>query len=291
MDTLLQLVRLMRPHQWIKNGFILTGLVFGHAWADGALVQHVLIALAAFSLLSSAIYILNDIVDIEADRAHPTKRARPLPAGLVSVPLAFVAAATLLGLALALGYWVSVEVLVLQLAYVVINVAYSAGLKHVPILDVFMIAAGFMLRILVGTVGVGIAPSKWLLLCGLMATLFLGFAKRYAELAVVEAAGKGGRRVLIEYDRNLLDSLIGITATATVISYGLYTVSPETVRMHDTDALIYTVPFVLYGIMRYLYKLHRHHAGEDPSRELMRDPHLIVTVLVWLGVVIYLLGR
>jgi 4-hydroxybenzoate polyprenyltransferase len=175
------------------------------------------------------------------------------------------------------------------LAYVMLNVAYSMGLKHVVILDVFIIAAGFMLRILAGTLGLGIAPSHWLLLCGLMLTLFLGFAKRLAELNALQDDGGSHRRVLEHYTEPMLDQFIAITAAGTVISYALYTVSAETVALHGTRALMLTVPFVLYGMLRYLWRLHRRDGGEDAARELLTDAHLLIAVSGWLALVLVLL--
>src|SRR5512143_3189426 len=182
MNMRLAMLRLMRPHQWIKNAFVFTGLLFGHAWHDPALVTRVLLAFAAFCLISSTIYILNDIIDIEQDRHHPKKRLRPLPSGQLSVAAAIALALVLGSASLVLAMIASTTVLLIVLGYAVMNVAYSLYLKHVVILDVFIIATGFMLRILAGTLGVGVPPSQWLLLCGLMVTLFLGFTKRRAEI-------------------------------------------------------------------------------------------------------------
>src|SRR6266487_6494819 len=196
------LIRLLRPHQWIKNGFLFMGVVFGHGWNDARLVAETLVLFAAFCLVSSAVYILNDIADRDADRLHPHKRERPLARGEIGVgaPIALCVALALGGLALAAT--VSLPALLIATAYVVLNIGYSAGLKHVAILDVFMIAGGFMLRILAGTAGVGITPSKWLLLCGLMLTLFLGFGKRRAELLALtgngNSNGAAGQRAALE---------------------------------------------------------------------------------------------
>jgi 4-hydroxybenzoate polyprenyltransferase len=289
MSFIRHLLRLMRPHQWVKNLFVFTGLIFGHAWGDSHLLWSVVLAAAAFSLLSSGVYIVNDIADVESDRQHPRKRLRPLAAGDIAVTAAAIAAAVLIGAAFVIAWIVAPAVAALLLIYFLINTGYSLGLKHVPILDVFLIAAGFMLRILVGTAGVGIAPSQWLLLCGLMITLFLGFAKRRAELLVALEQGTRTRKVLVQYDGPLLDVMIAITATSAVITYGLYTMNPETVRIQGTPYLIYTLPFVLYGIMRYIFRLHHHRRGEDPARELFTDPHLIATVLGWAAVTFWLI--
>lgn len=290
MYFVIHLLKLMRPHQWIKSLFVFTGVIFSHAWADAALVQSAVLAAVAFSLLSSGVYIVNDIVDIESDRQHPKKKHRPLAAGNIAITLASVWAAMLVASALVIGYLVSVDVLWLLLAYLVLNAGYSAGLKQIAVLDVFLIAAGFLLRILVGTEGIGIPTSQWLLLCGLMITLFLGFTKRRAEMMVADDSGSRTRKVLQQYDAGLLDSFIAITATSAIIAYSLYTVNAETIRIHGTSDLIYTVPFVVYGVFRYILLLHMHRRGEDPAMELISDWHIIVTVLAWIFVVMWLIG-
>lgn len=289
MNGLMPLLKLLRPHQWVKSGFVFVGLLFGHVWHDGALVQSVLFAVAAFSLAASAVYVLNDLADRERDRQHPEKCHRPLASGAVNVPQALVLGGVCLVSALVLAYAASNLVLLIVLAYVVLNVAYSMGLKHVVLLDVFIISTGFMLRILAGTLGVGILPSHWLLLCGLMLTLFLGFAKRRAELNVMAGRGGSHRRVLNDYDPVLLDTLIGICATSAIVSYSLYTVSAETLEMHGTANLIYTVPFVIYGVFRYLFLLHRRSGGGDPAAALLQDVHLMLAFGGWVAAVLALL--
>ena len=289
MRLLRSLLKLLRPHQWVKSGFVFVGLVFGHGWSDPVLVQKVVLAAMSFSLAASAIYVMNDLADRERDRQHPAKRHRPLASGAVSPWQARLLGACCLAGSLALASAVSGVVMLIVLAYVALNVGYSAGLKHVVLLDVFIIAAGFMLRILAGTLGVGIAPSHWLLLCGLMVTLFLGFAKRRAELNEMDGDGAAHRAVLDDYDPVLLDKMIGISAASAIISYSLYTVSAETVAMHGTAHLVYTVPFVVYGIFRYLFLLHRRGRGGDPAAALLRDPHLLGAVGAWLAAVVLLI--
>jgi 4-hydroxybenzoate polyprenyltransferase len=278
----------MRPHQWIKNGFVFLGLVFGHGWEDASLVAEVLELFAAFCLVSSAVYVMNDIADREADRLHPAKRSRPLAQGEVGVgrAVALCVALALAGLALAAA--VSLPALLIAAAYVGLNFAYSAGLKHVAILDVFLISGGFMLRILAGTLGVGIVPSKWLLLCGLMLTLFLGFSKRRAELLALaddgNSSGAAGQRAALEgYSRVLLDRLIMVSVAGAAIGYALYTVDAQTIALHGTDRLIFTLPFVLYGLFRYLQVVYSRGGGGDPAWELLHDPHLIAATAGWLG--------
>ena len=290
MNNPLELLRLMRPHQWVKNAFVFTGLLFGHAWHNAILVQQVIAAVIAFSFISSCIYIINDIVDREQDRRHPKKQRRPLAAGTVSVPGAIMLASILAVAAIMLGYWVSSIVLWIIVAYAIMNLAYSFQLKHVVILDVFIIATGFMLRILAGTLGVGIPPSQWLLLCGLMVTLFLGFTKRRAEIIALTDDKTSHRKVLEHYSPVLLDKMIGITAAGLIMSYSLYTMNPDTIHTHGTPNLIYTVPFVMYGVFRYIYLLHHQSQGGDPSRDLVRDPHLLITVSAWLIATIWLIA-
>lgn len=282
MKNPVELLRLMRPYQWVKNTFVFTGLLFGHAWHDPHLVAQVIVVFIAFCLVSSAIYIINDIVDLEQDKQHPKKSRRPLASGLVSVSAAVMLAVVLGTLGLSLAYFAAPAVLAILVAYVLMNVAYSLRFKHVVILDVFIIATGFMLRILAGTLGVGIPPSQWLLLCGLMVTLFLGFTKRRAEIIALTEDKTAHRKVLEHYSPVLLDKMIGITAAGLIMSYSLYTMNADTIRIHGTANLIYTVPFVMYGVFRYIYLLHHQSRGGDPSHDLVRDPHLLIVVGTWL---------
>jgi 4-hydroxybenzoate polyprenyltransferase len=283
------LLRLMRPHQWVKNAFVLTGLLFGHAWHNPTLLTQAIIAFIAFCLISSTIYIFNDIVDIEQDRHHPSKRKRPLPSGKLKISTAAIFAVILGVTALALASFASTTVVIILLIYAVMNVAYSLKLKHVVILDVFIIAAGFMLRILAGTLGLGIPPSQWLLLCGLMVTLFLGFSKRRAEIIALSEDKTAHRKVLEDYSPVLLDKMIVVTAAGLIMSYSLYTMNPDTIRIQGTANLIYTVPFVIYGVFRYIFLLHHQSRGTDTAKDLARDPHMLVVLLCWLVTTIALI--
>lgn len=285
-------LKLVRPHQYLKNGFVLLGPLFAHQW-DLVTLSQALLAFLAFCCMASAVYVLNDIMDIEADRAHPVKCRRPLPSGAISLGTAKRLLAGLVVGSVVLSLLVSGWVTLFVASYFVINIFYSWHLKHVVILDVFLISSGFMLRILAGTVGLGIAPSAWLLLCGLMVTLFLGFAKRRAELLMLEAtegANNGlARRVLDDYSPEMLEQFIAVTAACTILSYGLYTVSPKTVAIHGSDDLIVTLPFVVYGIFRYLFLLHRRDKGNDTAKDLVQDRHLLVTVAAWVGTTLWVL--
>jgi len=287
------IVKLLRPDQYLKNGFVWLGMIFAQRW-DWQTFGEVAVAFAAFCAAASAVYVFNDILDVEADRRHPVKRLRPIASGAVSPSQAWLLCAAFAVLAIVLAGFVSTMTSGLILAYLAINAAYSWRLKHVAILDVFIIAAGFMLRILTGTLGVGIDPSPWLLLTGFMLTLFLGFAKRQAELLMLMNASKtdpgATRRVLEDYSPAILDLFLGVTAACTILSYDLYTVSPETFARHGTRALFYTLPFVVYGIFRYVFLLHRHHRGNDAAADFLADWQLMLTVLGWLVVTVAVLA-
>ena len=288
MNRLTDIWRLMRPLQWIKNGFVFTGVFFSERLEEPYLMLQVVLTAVAFSLVSSSVYIFNDIIDCESDRHHPQKKERPLPSGKVTVPFAAALAALLGIVGLLLSAWISYKVLMIIGLYVLLNLAYTLKFKNIVILDVFCISAGFMLRILAGTVGLGIPPSKWLLLCGMMVTLFLGFAKRRAEILALKANKEDHRKVLRNYGPILLDELIAICATGVIITYSLYTMSPDTIRIHQTENLIYTVPFVIYAIFRYIFLLHHTHGGGDPTRDLLKDPHIMLSVLGWAALTAYL---
>lgn len=285
---MLAYIKLLRPYQWTKNLFVFTGILFSHRWGEAALWYQVVLAAAAFSLVSSGIYALNDIADREQDRIHPRKCRRPVASGAISVPMAWITGLGVLAVGLLLAAWVSPVAFGLIALYAVLNGAYSVSLKHVVVLDIFIIAAGFMLRILVGTSGLAIEPSRWLLLCGFMVTLFLGAAKRRAELMDAVAGGGEHRKVLEHYSPALLDLILGVTATASILTYGLYTMSADTIALQGTADLIYTLPLVIYGLFRYLYLLYASGSGGDPSIDLIRDPHLLITLLLWFGATFWL---
>lgn len=292
MKKLITYIRLLRPHQWLKNAFVFTGLIFGHAWNQPQIIIAVINATIAFCFMSSSVYILNDILDLPQDKMHPSKKNRPIASGDISIKKALPIAIIIFTAAAIIGYIASFKVLLVLLIYAAINILYCIKLKHIVIIDVFIIAMGFMLRIIAGTWGIGIAPSQWLLLCGLMMTLFLGFAKRRAEIGNKEdGATNNLRKVLEDYNSVILDKLIGITATGAIITYSLYTVSPSTIQIQGTTNLIYTVPFVMYGIFRYIYLLHNtmRNNGEDTASDLLRDKHLLITVSGWFILVILLI--
>lgn len=282
-------LRVARPGQWVKNGFVLPGLIFGHAIGDADMRTAALTAMVAFCLMSSAVYVMNDWFDRERDREHPDKRSRPIASGDIGTGPASVFALTLATAALAIGALSSPLVALILAGYALLNVGYSLGLKRIPVVDVFIIAAGFMLRIFAGTVGIGIEPSRWLLFCGLLVTLFLGFAKRRAELIrLAEDAGRH-RPVLDAYSEPFLDAAVLLCALGMLIAYGLYTVSDTTLAEHGTD-LTLTLPFVLFGTFRYLFLLRHRGGGGNPSNELLDDPWLLGSAGGWVTAVVLLIG-
>jgi 4-hydroxybenzoate polyprenyltransferase len=283
-------IELLRPHQWVKNVFVLVGLVFGHAWRDPALAGAALWAAFAFCLASGAAYAFNDARDAGRDREHPDKRNRPVARGAVSPSQAIglaglAAAASLAAAALAGG-----QAAAIVAAYLAMSAAYTLWLKRVPVFEVGVIAVGFMLRLLAGTLGIGIEPSNWLIACGFLLTLFLGLAKRRAEMA--HLAGDAGRHraVLDDYSAGFLDKAIVVTALGMVVAYAWYTLAEDTARIHGTGKLVLTLPWVLLGTLRYLYRLRWRGGGGDPVDELLSDPLLAACVAGWLATVLWLIG-
>ena len=277
-SSLPSLLSLARPHQWLKNTFVFAGLVFSQNWHDGAMALRVAYAFAAFCCISSVVYILNDWHDRASDALHPVKHRRALASGAVSAPAAFLLAAALCaaGIYLAAG---NRTLLLLLGLYASLNIAYSWWLKRVAVVDVSIIASGFMLRLLAGTVAVGIAPSRWLLLTGIFLTLFLGFCKRKAESFQEEASQ---RVVMADYPPALVDTFIAVTMTATLTTYSLFASSPEAQLQHG-ERMFYTVPVVVFGLLRYTYQGHRGR-GEDVARDMLRDPWAIAAGIAWLAI-------
>jgi 4-hydroxybenzoate polyprenyltransferase len=282
------LIRLARPTHWVKNGFVAGPLIFANPQSFGHAAVQSATAVAAFSLMASAIYCFNDVLDADSDRAHPTKRDRPIAAGLVSPALGVAWGCVLGASAIALS-WARLPPAVLAVLglYVVNNVLYNARLKAVGIADVLSIAAGFVLRLVAGAIALEVAASSWLLVCGFSLALFLGFGKRRSELALAEQ-GRVYRPVLRAYTPSTLDSAMGITATLTLMCYMLYTIAPETREAHGTGNLIYTVPPVFYAMFRFIFKVQLAQ-GETPEELLLRDRVMLATGAVWVGLVVLVL--
>lgn len=279
---ILSLLALARPRQWIKNFFVLAPLLFARELFHPGPVLDVLRAFAAFCFASSGVYILNDMSDVEADRAHPEKRHRPLAAGQVTMLQAAAAGGVAFLAAAVLAAGLPAMFRVALALYVGMNILYSARLKDVVLLDVFLIAAGFMLRVLGGAFAISVQVSSWIVLCTLFIALFLGFAKRRVELTV-RLRGEGGatRRVLDHYTVGFLDQTLTITAAGAVISYALYTVAPRTVAALHTENMIYTTVFVLYGVFRYLHLVHTDRIAENPAAAVLADRGILLVVILW----------
>jgi len=281
---------LLRPHQWVKNAFVLVGLLFGHAWRDPSLAVAALWATMAFCLASGAAYAFNDAHDAGSDREHPDKRGRPVARGALSPAQAIGLSGLAAVAALAAAAWAGWKVAALVAAYLAMSAAYTLGLKRVAVLDVGVIACGFMLRLLAGTLGIGIEPSNWLITCGFLLTLFLGLAKRRAELTRLSENAGRHRAVLAGYSAEVLDKAIVLCAAGMVVAYAWYTLAEESARIHGTGKLVLTLPWVLLGTLRYLYRLRRRGGGGDPSEELLHDPLLAASVAGWLATVLWLIG-
>ena len=272
---------LLRPAHWVKNVFVLAGIFFAGALFKAQLLGHVALAFAAFCLASSAAYAFNDALDSEADGKHPRKRLRPVASGTVSAPAA-LALAALCGLgSLGLACLVGTRLFVLIGCYGAINVAYSRWLKHVVLIDVFCIASGFSLRLLAGTWGIGIPPSQWFVLCAFLLSLFLGFSKRYAERMDDTQDPEARRAVVEEYSPEFLRTLLSVTLACTLIAYGLYTLSPQTLEVHGTKGLIYTLPVAALVMFRYLYLVMERGFGENLASEFLRDRPLIAGIALY----------
>jgi 4-hydroxybenzoate polyprenyltransferase len=276
------LLALMRPQQWLKNVFVLAPLLFSHSFVHLQLCLKTALAFVSFCLVSSAIYTLNDLCDIHEDRQHPTKKLRPIASGAVSSRAALVLAIVLTGSGLALAWYVDSRVAVTVLLYAVTHIAYSLALKRVAILDVMTIAAGFVLRILAGSFAISVAPSHWLVICTMMISLFLGFTKRRAELITIGSQTRNSRAVLKDYSTAFMDQAIAMTTGATIVCYTLYTVDERTVELFGTQAMIVTIPSVIYGLLRYVYIIYHLEKGEDPSHTLSHDIPMIANIIVWI---------
>jgi 4-hydroxybenzoate polyprenyltransferase len=277
------LLRSVRPNQWTKNLLVFAGLIFSeqHLLLQPHAVARATLAFAVFCALSGVVYLVNDIRDREADRRHPIKSRRPIASGDLSVTTAAGFAVALGAAALAASSLLSPTFTLVAATYVLLNAVYSMSLKHVVILDVLTIAMGFVLRAWGGAVAVNVYFSHWLLLLTLLLALFLGLSKRRAELVALADDASGHRRSLAEYSPYLLDQMIGVVTASTLLAYAFYTIDPETVRKFGTDRLLWTVPFPLYGIFRYLYLVHQREGGGNPSEMLLTDRPLLICVALW----------
>jgi len=274
------LIRLLRVYQWSKNVLVLLPLVFAQQLGDVNAVIRSIVAAAAFCLASSATYIFNDILDYEQDRNHPGKSQRPLPAGEITKTSALVIAALLLAGALVVGIQLGVPFLLALLFYLFMTLGYSIVLKKIFIVDVIIIALGFVIRAIAGAVAIHVVFSNWLIVCTLFLALFLALGKRRGEIALLETEARNHRQVLHHYNIIFIDQMLIVVAGGALITFTIYTCSPEVVDRIGTDKLYMTLPFVVYGLARYLWLIQRNETG-DPSQALLKDLPTCIAVALW----------
>ena len=285
MPVLIALLEGMRPRQWTKNVFVLAAIAFGQKLDDRGAVVWTLAAFIIFCFLSSSVYLVNDIMDAERDRQHPTKRKRPIASGRLPVALAIPAAIGLAALSIALSLAINPHFTLIAGIYLVLNLLYSFWLKHIVILDVLLVAIFFVLRAVAGAAAINVDISHWLLICTLLLALFIALSKRRHELVLLEDNASAHRAILMEYSPYLLDQMIAVVTASTLMAYILYTVDARTVDVFGTRWLMASVPCVIFGIFRYLYLVHQKGEGGDPDRIVLSDRPFLANVLVWVGIV------
>ncbi len=280
----------MRPRQWIKNLVLFAALIFSRNLFDKEAVFTAVLAFVVFSLLSGAGYIFNDLVDAEKDRVHPVKSRRPIAAGHLGAATARAAFVVIALACLAGAFLIGVGFGLAASAYLAIQVAYCLFFKNIVIMDVFAIASGFFLRVVAGALAIGVAISPWLKVCTFFLALFLSLCKRRHEILLLEGESSYEHRdVLRQYNVALLDQMITVVTSATVMAYTIYTISEETIKKFHTTDLLYTIPFVLYGVYRYLYLVYRREEGGSPEMTLLADKPMMLNIALYAVAVIVIL--
>ncbi len=278
--------RALRPHQWTKNLLVFAPLLFSKHLFEPQPFLRAFLAFVAFCGLAGAVYLGNDIADVERDRLHPKKKGRPIAAGELSVGAATTGALALVASALALSFVVDFQLGLCAVCYLALNLAYSFGLKNLVILDVLAISIGFVLRALAGGYAIEVRVTDWLLVLTLLLALFLALAKRRHELTSLLEGASSHRTILAEYSPYLIDQMTSVVTASVVTAYAFYTLAPETVAKFGTEKLSWTLPLVLYGIFRYLYLVHQKDRGDSPTDMLLTDRPLLATVALWVALVI-----
>lgn len=287
---MMPLLRSLRPVQWVKNLVVFAGLIFARHFDNTDDILRAVGVFGVFCALASAIYLFNDIRDRESDRSHPQKKARPIASGELSIGLAATASVLLFAIGLTAACLLGLSVFVTVSIYVLLNLAYSMGLKRVALVDVMIVALGFVLRAVAGAEVIDVEISPWLVVCTLLLALFLGFGKRRWELMALGEDATSHRAALSGYTIHLLDQLIAVTTASTVVAYSLYTLAPETQAKFGTDQLIWTLPFVLFGVFRYLWLIHGAQQGGNPTSALLRDWPIVVTAGLWLLTMLWIIA-
>ncbi len=285
-NTMIAIFKSIRFRSWIKNLFVFAGILFAGLWSDSNALGITMLATLGFCLLSSSVYLMNDVADRKSDLLHPEKKFRPIASGELSVSLAATLSIVMAASVLAISWLLAPKYAFVLSVYLLMQITYSLKLKHVVLLDVMIIAIGFVLRALAGVMvcmdfNLVISISHWLLVCTFFIAVFLAFAKRRYELVSLGENAEGHRRNLREYSAELLDSMMGIAAAASLIGYSIYTVSPRTLEIVSTKLWV-TIPFVAYGIFRYLYLVHIKGHGGSPDKLLLSDKPLLLNILLWM---------
>ena len=297
---LLAFLRLIRVHQWVKNLFVFVPLLFSMHLFEWDYLSIALSAFFIFCLASSAIYVINDLVDIEADRSHPVKKNRPLPSGKISKSTAVITASLILVIVFWLMMYFNTKFILLVVAFITLNVLYSFWFKNIVLLDIFSIAAGFSIRVLAGAFAIAVPISSWLILTTMFISLFLGVMKRRSELVLMtesmklsnesaEQKSSNSRKVLAQYSLNFSDQLATVAATGVIVCYALYSVAPRTVSIFNTERLIYTTPFVVFGIFRFMYLEYISGKGENTTKTLATDLPMILNFILYVAATVVII--
>jgi 4-hydroxybenzoate polyprenyltransferase len=280
---------LIRPHQWLKNAILFAGLIFGKRLDDPESIFRAVCAFFLFSFIASCQYVVNDYLDRKEDAKHPEKKTRPLASGALDPIQTLFVTVIFFATSMVLSYILDEAFFFLVGFYFLFNLLYSAYLKHVVILDVMSISIGFVIRAIAGAVVVGVQFSSWLLLCTFMLSLYWGFGKRRGELILLEDGAAHHRKILQEYSVIYLDLMLGVTATMTLMSYVLYTVSPSTIQNLGTDKIVYTTPIVVYAIFRSLYITYIKNMGHNPTKAILTDPSILISGIIWVALVAFIM--
>lgn len=286
---LYEVIRLIRVKQWTKNAFVFAPLLFSLNLFNEWLWIDACWTFLAFSMVSSTVYVFNDIIDIERDRIHPIKRSRPLAAGVITIGQAWITAGICLLVAVIISLRFGTDVTAVLGIYLALNIFYSLKGKDIIILDTMIIALGFVLRVLAGAYAIEVLPSSWMLVATFFLALLLGLGKRYNEIFLSLEEPTSFRRVLEDYNEPLLRQMLSIASSSTVVSYALYTMDSHVIGAFGTNYLVFTLPFVVFGVFRYLYLVFKHNQGGDPTEEVFGDKTMLMTLTLWLISVIYII--
>ncbi len=281
-------LRALRPIQWVKNVFVLAPVVFAQRLTEGDALARAGLVFVVFCAAASAVYLWNDLRDRDEDRKHPLKRHRPIASGAVSLTVATVGALLLAITALGLAAYLGLSVAILVAVYLMVNLLYAGGLKHVVVLDVMAVASGYVIRVEAGAQAIPVDVSRWLVLCTIFLALFLVLSKRRHELLLLQGDAGAHRAVLSHYSPEFLDQMMNVVTPSTVVAYALYAVDDDTVARFGSDLLVWTVPLVLFGIFRYLYLVYQVRAAKNPTETVVTDVPSVINIALWGAVVLYL---